>query len=364
MSEKFLHTTISHKYSFENIAVVLHLKRVFLRTSYIQSIVTKLSAPKQTTMGGDGGVIASNRKFMRGAGTADKTGDLNRHAAQKFNAQEAMATCALSKTPLHAGANANNGGRVIVADPHGCLYHKEAAVLALLTRKQQQQGTGNTNSISNNTIGPQVRRLADLYEVRFHREEQRIGGDPTCPISGKVLTGTIPAILLVPGIDGMPNVVSERGLSQLSPEELEAEYGCIRKRVRLAPDPVLLENIKEKVEEEHDKDDEERRKAKKDKKKDKKSKRKREGKGDKKNTNSDKKKRSDERSNEKGAMASSNSSSNVRNTKSSSSSVGKAIQSRVDSAIEQNSVLSSLFTNKSALSKITEKEKKDNLFAR
>jgi len=317
-------------------------------------------------MGGDGGVIASNRKFMRGAGTADKTGDANRHAAQKFNAREVMKTCSLSKTPLHA-ANANAGGRVIVADPHGCLYHKEAAVQALLTRKQhQQQGTGNSSAITNNsTIGPQVRRLADLYEVRFHREEGRIGGDPTCPISGKALAGIIPAILLVPGKDGMSNVVSERGLSQLSPEELEAEYGVIRKRVRLAPDPVLLETIKKQVREEHEKDDEERRKAKKDKKKDKKSKRKREGKDkdDKRNTNNDKKKRSDERSKEKGAEASSRNS-NVRNIKSSSSSVGKAIQSRVDSAIEQNSVLSSLFTNKSAASKFTEKEKKDNLFAR
>ena len=318
-------------------------------------------------MGGDGGVIASNRKFMRGAGTADTTGDANRHAAQKFNAREVMKTCSLSKTPLHA-ASANSGGRVIVADPHGCLYHKEAAVQALLTRKQQQ-GTGNSRAITtNSTIGPQVRRLGDLYEVRFHREEGRIGGDPTCPISGKALAGIIPAILLVPGKDGMPNVVSERGLSQLSPEELEAEYGVIRKRVRLAPDPVLLEKIKEDVREDHEKDEEERRKAKKDKKKDKKSKRKREGKdkGDMRDTNSDKKKRTDERSKNKGAEASS-CNSNVMNTKSSSSSsssVGKAIQSRVDSAIEQNSVLSSLFTNKSAASKFTEKEKKDNLFAR
>jgi len=307
-------------------------------------------------MGGDGGVIASNRKYMRGAGTADKTGDLNRHAAQKFSAQEVMATCALTKSPLYTTTVAS-GASSIVADPYGCLYHKEAAVQALLTRKQQH-GTGNS-SASNNTIGPQVRRLADLYEVRFYREEHRIHGDPTCPISGKALTGSIPAILLVPGKDGISNVVSESGLAQISPEELEAEYGLIRKRVRLAPNLVLLEKIKEHVQQEQDKEDEERRKAK----KDNKSKRKRDGKGKRNNISSDKKKRKADKNDDKNTELS-RSSNNNRNIKASLSSIGKEVQSRVDSAIQQNSVLSSLFTNKSALSKLTEKEKKDNLFAR
>mmetsp|Transcript_15033 Transcript_15033/g.37871 ORF Transcript_15033/g.37871 Transcript_15033/m.37871 type:complete len:304 (-) Transcript_15033:152-1063(-) len=303
-------------------------------------------------MGGDGGVIASNRKYMRGAGTADHTGDLNRHAAQKFNAQEAMKTCALTKAPLHTSA-----GSTIVADPYGSLYHKEAAVQALLTRKQRDD-PGDASATS--TIGPQVRRLADLYEVRFYREEGSKSRNPTCPITGKALTGSIPAILLVPGKEGMSNVVSESALSQLSAEELEGEYGRIRKRVRLAPNPVLLEKIKEQTQQEREKDDEERRKAKKDKKKDKKSKRKREGK-DKVTSSSEKKTRCDENKEKKKAEMSARSSSAI---KSSSSSVGKQIQSRVDSAIEKSSVLSSLFVNKSAQSKISEKEKKDNLFAR
>ena len=305
-------------------------------------------------MGGDGGVIASNRKYMRGAGTADHTADLNRHAAQKFNAQEVMSTCTLTKRPLHASVN------TIVADPYGCLYHKEAAVQALLTRKQRD-GSGNS-SASTITIGPQVRRLADLYEVRFHREEGGKDRDPICPITGKALTGSIPAILLVPGNDGISNVVSESALSQISPEELEGEYGRIRRRVRLAPNPEILKKIKDQVQQEHEKDDEERRKAKKDKKKDKKSKRKREGK-DNRTATSDAKKQRDERKDKKDTEVPIRSV-NVRQIKSSSLSMGKQIQSRVDTAIEQNSVLSSLFTNKSAQSKITEKEKKDNLFAR
>ena len=305
-------------------------------------------------MGGDGGVIASNRKYMRGAGTADHTGDLNRHAAQKFNAREVMTTCALTKTPLHTSAS--GGGSTLVADPYGSLYHKEAAVQALLTRKQRDD---SGKSSSTTTIGPQVRRLADLYEVRFYREERSKSLDPTCPITGKALIGNIPAILLVPGKEGVCNVVSESALSQLSPEEFEAEYGSIRKRIRLAPNPILLEKTKEQLQLEREKEDEERRKAKKEKKKDKKSKRKRDG-TEKGRSTSEKKKRSDESKGKKNSEASTRNSSVVK----SSSSVGKQIQSRVDSAIEKSSVLSSLFTNKAAQSKISEKEKKDNLFAR
>lgn len=328
-------------------------------------------------MGGDGGVIASNRKFMRGAGTANKTGDLNRHAAQKFNAQEAMTTCALTKTPLYTTGGANNSAKIgaiaIVADPYGRLYHKEAAVQALLKRKQQQIGgdyDNDSSSTRTRTIGPQVRRLVDLYDVRFHREQDNSTTTiPTCPISGKALTGSIPAIVLVPGKDGMSNVVSESALSQLSPEELEVEYGQIIRRVRLAPDLVLLETIKEQVQQEHDKDDEER-KAKKAAKK--KSKRKRDGK-DNKNESKNKNKRADENrsSSKKATNTTISSSSNGDTTDSmrrkigtSTSSVGQQVQSRVDSAIQQNSVLSSLFINKDALSKVSEKDKKDNLFAR
>jgi len=326
-------------------------------------------------MGGDGGVIASSRKFMRGAGTADCVGDLHKHAAaQKFNAKEAMTTCALTKTPLYTNTNNSNSSTTstIVADPYGSLYHKEAAVRALLKRKQQGHDDSNNcssfNENTNNTeaIGPQVRRLADLYEVRFHRDEPT--ATPTCPISGKALNGIIAAIVLVPGKEGMPNVVSESILSRLNPEELEAEFGAVGKKVRLAPNTsVLLEQIKEEVARDQEREEEERRRAK----RDKKNKRKR-GAGAKGKRSSEKKKKSDD-----GGTKSSNIDRNKKtetapprlitskpSTSSSSSSLGNQLQSRVDSAIQQNSVLSSLFTSKSASSKISEKEKKDNLFAR
>jgi hypothetical protein len=237
-------------------------------------------------MGGDGGVVATNRRYMRGAGTADHTGDYYRtnHEAQlqqKFNAAEAMTTCALTKTPLFI--NKNNSSNItddtihstttttnndassfamIVTDLYGTLYHKEAAVQALLRRKQRQQKDHTNNNVVDNSnreiLGAHVRRLADLYDVRFHRENNIT----TCPITGKALNGNIPAIVLVPGKASTPNVVSESALHQLSNDELEEEYGPILRTVRLAPPPTVLEDIKKKVLQEHEKEEEEQRKKK------------------------------------------------------------------------------------------------------
>ena len=166
------------------------------------------------------------------------------------------------------------------------------------------------------------------------------------------MTGSIPAILVVPGKEGTCNVFSESALKQLSPEDLEEEYGPIEKRVRLAPSPTLLESIKEQVQAEHEKE-EEARKAKKSKKK-----RKREG-DDNVNNNNTKK---DKNSNGKSSIEKNNKSSSLKSLP--ATSLNSVVQSRVNSAIQNNDVLSSLFTNKDASKAISEKEKKDNLFAR
>jgi predicted house-cleaning noncanonical NTP pyrophosphatase (MazG superfamily) len=299
-------------------------------------------------MGGDGGVVATNRRYMRGAGTADTTGDNQRHEAQKFNAQEVMTTCTLTKAPLFPpgkSASSTDCAIAIVADPYGSLYRKEAAVHALLKRKQQQpQSFTNDHAM----LGAHVRRLGDLYDVRFHREDKTC----CCPITGKALTGSIPAILLVPGKEGTPNVLSESALKQLSAEDLQEEYGPIHNRVRLAPPPTLLESIKEQVQAEHEKD-EEARQAKKAKKK----KRKR-GDGEDDNEYSKKTNKSSHEKSSSGKLYKASS------TTVPASTLGTAVQSRVNSAIQQNAVLSSLFTNKDTSNAISEKEKKDNLFAR
>jgi hypothetical protein len=321
-------------------------------------------------MGGDGGVIASNRKFMRGAGTADLTADFNHHAKEKVkhNAQDAMTTCALTKTPLlhvisttsstdgTTKTNTNTHTHTIVADPYGRLYHKEAAVHALLKRKR----CGDDSNTAD-TIGPQVRRMNDLYDVRFHFDNNNGNNKniPSCPITGKALTGSISAILLVSTTksDGGPNVVSESALKQLSMDGLQEEYGCIQRKVRLAPDPTLLESIKEQVQKEHD-IDEEQRNAKKAAKKNKRKLRDDGGSDNKKNKKHNKKNDSSNKKEQKFSTKA------AAKTILSSSSLGQQVQSRVDSTIQKNTIYSSIFVDKSLSSKISEKEKKDNLFAR
>jgi hypothetical protein len=325
-------------------------------------------------MGGDGGVIASNRKFMRGAGTADLTADFNHHAKEKVkhNAQDAMTTCALTKTPLlhvvtsstssssnDGIAETNTNTHTIVADLYGRLYHKEAAVHALLKRKR----CGDDSNTTDTTIGPQVRRMNDLYDVRFHFDDNNNNGNnkniPSCPITGKALTGSIAAILLVSTTksDG-PNVVSESALKQLSMDELQEEYGCIQRKVRLAPDLTLLESIKEQVQKEHDIDEEERNAKKAAKKKNKRKQLENGGGSDhKKNKKHSNKNDSTKKERKVDTKA-------TAKTVSSSSSLGQQVQSRVDSAIQKNTIYSSIFVDKSLSSKISEKEKKDNLFAR
>lgn len=299
-------------------------------------------------------MVATNRRYMRGAGTADHTGDYGRHTAQKFNACEAMSTCALTKTPLfsrkegvdESSSITNTTFAKIVADPYGVLYHKEAAVQALLRRKQHQQNSCTTNGV----LGMQVRRLADLYDVRFYRENHT----SICPITGKALTGSIPAILLVPGKDDTPNVVSESALKQLSAEELEDEHGPILKRVRLAPPPAILDEIKKQLEAEQEQEEMGRRA----KKAEKATKKKRKRTGDQELGIKD-----DVVKEKKSSFQKRKHGSNLQKTATATPGFGGAVQVRVATAIQQNSVLSSIFTNKDA-KKVSEKEKKDNLFAR
>jgi Rtf2 RING-finger len=204
-------------------------------------------------MGGDGGVIASNRKYMRGAGTADHTGDSGTASTSSAKKQDpavereemlrSMKTCAVSNKPLHfhqADDNNNSGGGTIVACPYGRLYNREAAVEALLRRKRdgKQQKEGKEDE-----LGSHIRGLKDLYNVRFHLVKGQ--GDeliPTCPIRGTELNGQIPAVVLVPG--GQVNVVSERAIQEMGEQAISEDYGPIHEKIRLAPSAAALVEIK------------------------------------------------------------------------------------------------------------------------
>lgn len=253
-------------------------------------------------MGGDGGVIASNRRYMRGAGTAEH----KEHRDEELQRQEiarTMQRCAASGQPLQFSST------TIVTCPYGNLYHKEAAVEALLRRKQEEI-----------LIGDHIRGLKDLHEVRFHLTKTVDGSHiPTCPITGRELNGNIPAVALIPGKAGQCNVVSERGIKEMGPD-FEAEYGPIEDKIRLAPPSDILAEMKAKLEEK-------RFLSKK-----------------------SKKKRKEQSKSEE------------RPPKKQSTDVTTAAREKVKDAIRGNSVLSSLFSD--GRGTVSDKEKKDNLFAR
>lgn len=255
-------------------------------------------------MGGDGGVIASNRRYMRGAGTAEH----KEHRDEELERQEiarTMQLCAASSQPLLFSSSST-----IVTCPYGNLYHKEAAVEALLRRKQEET-----------LIGDHIRGLKDLHEVRFHVTKTSDGSIiPTCPITGRELNGNIPAMALIPGKAGQCNVVSERGIKEMG-ADFEAEYGPVEEKIRLAPPLDVLMDMKAKFEEKRALP--------------KKSKKKRKVVESKPDDHPPKKQSKD---------------------------VSSAARDKVNDAIRGNTVFSSLFSH--GLQAISDKEKKDNLFAR
>ena len=260
-------------------------------------------------MGGDGGVIASNRRYMRGAGMSEekKTADdptLDREAAAKQ-----MRFCALSGEKLHYGK------QTIVVCPYGRLYHKEAVVEGLIRRKQG----------GDDELGAHIRGLKDLAEVRFQlTESSEEDKKPVCPITGRELNGQVEAYALIPGKPGQVNVLSRHGMKEMGEKDLELEYGSTENKIRLAPPAAAFKEIQTAVLE--------KQAAEKSLKK-KRSKRKREDKSSK----SIKKHAKD-------------------------ATVSAAARARVSEAVKGSAVLSSLFTD--GKSKASEKEKKDHLFAR
>jgi hypothetical protein len=248
-------------------------------------------------MGGDGGVIASNRRYMRGAGTAEPK-EHRDEALERDEMARAMQVCAASSQLLQFTR------QTIVTCPYGNLYHKEAAVEALLRRKQDDDAV----------LGDHIRGLKDLHEVRFHLTTDNI---PTCPITGRELNGNIPAVALIPGKPGLCNVVSERGMQEMG-DDFVIEYGPVEEKIRLAPSLDVLAEMKAKLEE---------KRAKKSKKK--------------------RKEPSQEPD---------------RPSKKSATNVTAVARDKVTDAIRENTVFSSLFSRDGV--SVSEKDKKDNLFAR
>ena len=247
-------------------------------------------------------MIASNRRYMRGAGTAEEKAAAPDPTVEREAARKTMRFCAVSGQSL-------DPHKTMVTCPFGRLYHKEAVVEVLLRRKQGEA----------NQAVEHIRGLKDLTEVRFHWTTSSEGDQvPTCPITGRELNGLVEAYVLSPG-KGV-NVLSQHGMKQMGTDNVETEYGPVEKKIRLAPPADVLQEIQQSIEEKLAK---------------KKNKRKRkdnvEKESKKKPTNSE-------------------------------THVSLAAKAAVSAAVKKSSVLSSLLS--SGDSKMSDKEKKDHLFAR
>lgn len=311
-------------------------------------------------MGGDGGVIASNRRYLRGAGTADKIGDRAKqqgNESEELECLEKMQNCALTG---HAFDYKND---LIVTCAFGNLYKREASIEALLSLLSSEESPSSG-------LGKHIRKLKDLVPVYFNLVKDSNGKYvPTCPITNVEFNGKQPAFVIVKKQkkkekdnkaveaslassdeqeENKVNVLSERAMKEIGMESLQLEYGPFEKDdiIRLAPSSRDLIQIKQEYERRCENNMNNNKKGKK-----------------KKNR---KKKRKDTTEEENTVAGVSNNDSNRKKKKknSSSSSGGDAAsqaRSNVTSSISSNSVFSSIFKSSA---EVSEKEKKDNLFAR
>mmetsp|Transcript_16714 Transcript_16714/g.23577 ORF Transcript_16714/g.23577 Transcript_16714/m.23577 type:complete len:326 (+) Transcript_16714:49-1026(+) len=319
-------------------------------------------------MGGDGGVIASNRKYLRGAGTADHTADHKRSqqqrsgfAAEKEAAKECMTTCSVSGKKIDFAGDGTSG---IVVCPFGRLYNREAALEALIRRKQQQdEQTANSDEDERYELGNHIRGMKDLYPAIFDTKKDSNGNVlPVCPLTGVELNGQSPAFLLNNSskkkkknkrkeIDDLEeqssswNVVSERAIKEMGMKALQTELGPFNENdmVRLAPPSSMLESIQQKLSEKREQEKSSKKLSKKDKKRKKES------------TSSI---NPDGGKPEKLSKTSQISSSRIGLKTNNKGGVVEAARMRVASAVKSNDVLSSLFTNNDEASV---DEQKDNL---
>jgi hypothetical protein len=314
-------------------------------------------------MGGDGGVIASDRRYMRGAGAADHTADSKRASKAALAEAEREAQIEMMKTCAITGASLDLQN--VVACPYGRLYGREAAVQALL-RRMESGGSGS------NDLGSHVRGLKDLHPVKFKliKKEKAMHGSaetqelvPICPITSVELNGTQPAFLIVKSkskknsdrADGNDtNVLSEKGIKEMGLEALQQEYGPFQKddMVRLAPPATILDEIKTKLQE--------KRLAEKASKSSKK-KRKKEGKHTGNKHERAKRIQVEDAGDSKREVNASTS----RAAAVESSKMPRTIddvRSKVASTVASNSVLSGLYSD-TKQSGLTDKQRKDNLFA-
>ena len=338
-------------------------------------------------MGGDGGTVSTNRRYLRGAGSASHTADAKRSGGaptddERERLLQVMTTCTITGAALDLTGSSGD----IVACPYGRLYNREAAVQALLRRMESgaAAASGADGKAAEPDIGYHCRGLKDLYPVRFQvsqKEGNGSGSGPkyaaVCPLTGVELNGSSPAILIVKNkapkkkkskdndkaaqasqsdADASPNVLSERAIREVGVEALQEDYGPfdMANCIRLAP--TVVGGVFDKVKSDLEAKRAEEKKSKKDKKK-KDKKRSEPG-----NANDDDAKRKNPASANGGfsTKKARQDITTVPGAPGGNKSVAEAARATVGAAVASNPALSSLFS--SGKNGLSEKERRDALF--
>eukprot|EP01036_Dinobryon_divergens_P025089 gene25090-33604_t len=151
-------------------------------------------------MGGDGGVIATQRKFVRGAKNDEKEDGKN----VKQNQIIRSTTCALSAEPLQ---------EPIVSCELGNLFNKAAILTALLDK-----------SLQVNPAFSYIRGRKDLQTCKFtaNPDQSKKGSAPfMCPVTKLEMNGQLPFVIVWP----TGHVLSEKAVREIGSAGLQAEYG-------------------------------------------------------------------------------------------------------------------------------------------
>ncbi len=163
-------------------------------------------------MGGDGGVYAVQRKYLRHGNTGDGMGEKEKKAVANSSEsnRDAVTTCALSKEPLRDH---------VVACELGYMYNKDTVLTNMLEKTL------------NPTYG-HLRGLKDIVEVKWTKSDD---GKIICPVTLSELTSGNPfCVIFTTG-----RVLSTRAIREVGIDGLQEEYGPFSKDdiVRLAPSP-------------------------------------------------------------------------------------------------------------------------------
>lgn len=337
-------------------------------------------------MGGDGGTVSTNRRYLRGAGSASHTADAKRSGGaptddERERLLQVMTTCTITGAALDLTGSSGD----IVACPYGRLYNREAAVQALLRRMESgaAAASGADGKAAEPDIGYHCRGLKDLYPVRFQVSQKDGNGSGSgpkyaavCPLTGVELNGSSPAILIVKNkapkkkkskdndeaaqdshsdADASPNVLSERAIREVGVEALQEEYGPfdMANCIRLAP--TVVGGVFDKVKSDLEAKRAEEKKSKKDKKK-KDKKRSEPG-----NANDDATRKNPASAN--GGFSTKKARQDITTgpgAQGGNKSVAEAARANVGAAVASNPALSSLFS--SGKNGLSEKERRDALF--